>query len=289
MELLRVFNNNVVLARNDAGQEVVLTGRGLGFQAKAGQPVDASKVVRTFVPDEGRNAANFGQLLASIPPEHVDLAAGALEDLRDELEGPLPSSTVVGLADHLSFAIKRTQANIVVDYPLRAEVVHLYPREVALAERILTTVNAEVEHPLDPDEAMPIALHLVNASFNTGDLSKTYQMTGVFGQVFDIIDSATGHPINRESANAARFITHLRYFFVRASQQTQLTDDLDPLAATMEQAYPDAARCARHIAEVLELRLGNPVTRSETTYLAMHVARLTAGERLQAQPQGDQP
>ncbi|WP_399552301.1 CAT RNA binding domain-containing protein, partial [uncultured Bifidobacterium sp.] len=30
VEILRVFNNNVVLA-NDHGREVILTGRGLGF------------------------------------------------------------------------------------------------------------------------------------------------------------------------------------------------------------------------------------------------------------------
>ena len=50
MEILRVFNNNVVLARGQDGSEVVLTGRGLGFQAKPGGTVDESKVARTFVP-----------------------------------------------------------------------------------------------------------------------------------------------------------------------------------------------------------------------------------------------
>lgn len=100
-----------------------------------------------------------------------------------------PASTLVALADHPSFAIKRSRSNIVVDYPLRAEVVHLYPREVALAERIVASVNAELEVPLDPDEAMPIALHLVNSSFNAGDLSQTYLMTGVFSQIFDVIEN----------------------------------------------------------------------------------------------------
>ena len=108
MELLRVFNNNVVLARDAAGREVVLTGRGLGFQARTGQAVDMTKVVRTFVPDAGRNADNVAQLLASIPPEHIDLAALALDEVRADLDRELPSSTVVALADHLSFAIKRT-------------------------------------------------------------------------------------------------------------------------------------------------------------------------------------
>lgn len=286
MELLRVFNNNVVLARDAAGREVVLTGRGLGFQARTGQAVDMTKAVRTFVPDAGRNADNFAQLLASIPPEHIDLAALALDEVRADLDRELPSSTVVALADHLSFAIKRTRANIVVDYPLRAEVVHLYPHEVALAERIVARVNRELETPLHPDETMPIALHLVNASFNTGDLSATYQMTGVFSQIFEVIEGSLGHPLDRDSANAARFITHLRYFFVRAHDQQQLDDDLEPLAVSMEQTYPDAARCARRVAEILELRLGAPVTRSETTYLTMHVARLTSGER-RSQPDGD--
>ena len=57
MEILRVFNNNVVLAKGGDGGEVILTGRGLGFQAKPGQTVDESKVVRTFVPSDGRDTA----------------------------------------------------------------------------------------------------------------------------------------------------------------------------------------------------------------------------------------
>lgn len=36
MEILRVFNNNVVLAKGGDGGEVILTGRGLGFQGQAG-------------------------------------------------------------------------------------------------------------------------------------------------------------------------------------------------------------------------------------------------------------
>ncbi|GAB2490672.1 PRD domain-containing protein [Luteococcus sediminum] len=279
MELLRVFNNNVVLARAASGDEVVLTGRGLGFQARPGQLVDESKVVHTFVPDAGRNADNFAALLAAIPPEHLDLAARALDAVRGDLPQGYPSSTLVALADHLSFAIKRARSGIEVDYPLRAEVAHLYPQEIATAERLLERVNAELDQPLHPDEAMPVALHLVNASFNGGDLSKTYQMTGVFNQVFDIIESAMDAPLDRNSVNSARFITHLRYFFVRAHAGEQLHDDLSPLSASIEQTYPDAARSARRVAEILELRLGAPVTHSETTYLAMHIARLASAER----------
>ncbi|SPF67112.1 CAT RNA binding domain [Propionibacterium ruminifibrarum] len=45
MEVLRVFNNNVVLARDELGREVVVTGRGVGFKKKSGDPVDPALTV----------------------------------------------------------------------------------------------------------------------------------------------------------------------------------------------------------------------------------------------------
>ncbi|MFV0451801.1 MAG: CAT RNA binding domain-containing protein, partial [Propioniciclava sp.] len=36
MKVLRVLNNNVVLALDDNGGEVILTGRGLGHDARPG-------------------------------------------------------------------------------------------------------------------------------------------------------------------------------------------------------------------------------------------------------------
>ena len=39
MQLLRVFNNNVVLARRGM-EDVIVTGRGIGFQAQPGAEVD---------------------------------------------------------------------------------------------------------------------------------------------------------------------------------------------------------------------------------------------------------
>lgn len=40
MRVLRVLNNNVVISRDPQDQEVILTGRGIGFRAQPGQKVD---------------------------------------------------------------------------------------------------------------------------------------------------------------------------------------------------------------------------------------------------------
>lgn len=167
---------------------MVLTGRGLGYQARPGQPVDESEVVRVFVLDDNRDTDNFAAMLASIAPEHVQRG----------LEGM---------------------------FPLRAEVSHLYPRELLWAEKMVAAINEELDTQLPADEAVPIALHLVNAAFNQGNLALTYRMTGIFSQIFDMIESAFGEPLDRNFVNVARFITHLRYFFVRVHSHEQLGDD----------------------------------------------------------------
>ncbi|MHA7299532.1 PRD domain-containing protein [Pseudarthrobacter sp. MDT3-1] len=278
MEILRVFNNNVVLARSGSS-EVILTGRGLGFQAKPGQQIDQSKVLRTFVPEDGRDPDHLGAMVAAIPPEHVLLAEEALDAGRAEMH--IPASTVlsVALADHLSFAIKRMRQGIDFDYPLRAEVSHLYPAELRAARRILEFVSARLEKPLADDEAVAIALHLVNAAFATGDLSYTYQMTGVFTQLFEVLDQAYGRPFDRDTVNAARFITHLRYFFVRAGSGKQLDEGASKLRIAIQDSYPDAYATALKLQAVLELRLGEPLTEDEVTYLTLHVARMVNEDR----------
>lgn len=71
MKVLRVFNNNVVLSRDQLGREVVITGRGVGYQKRPGQPIDPALVVRRFVPAD--NPESVGQVLADIPPERLVL------------------------------------------------------------------------------------------------------------------------------------------------------------------------------------------------------------------------
>jgi beta-glucoside operon transcriptional antiterminator len=279
VEILRVFNNNVVLARNGS-REVILTGRGLGFQAKPGQKIDPAKVLRTFVPEDGRDPDHLGAMVAAIPPEHLVLAEQALEAGRAELSIPHSSVLSIALADHLSFAIRRLQLGMPFDYPLRAEVSHLYPEELLAARRILAHVNAQLEVPLADDEAVPITLHLVNAGFATGDLSYTYQMTGVFAQLFEVLEQAYERPFDRNSVNAARFITHLRYFFVRANSGKQLEESAGKLREAIRDSYPDAYSTARKLQSVLELRLGEPLTEDEVTYLTLHVARMVDEDRL---------
>ncbi|MDO5076179.1 PRD domain-containing protein [Corynebacterium sp.] len=270
MNILRVLNNNVVLAVDESGGEVILTGWGVGFQTKPGRPVDQAKVQRVFLPEGHRSSDHLGEQLAAIPPDYIAAADDAIRAV-----GRAPgTATVVALADHLHQAALRATKVLEEHHPLATEVKHLYPEEYADAQRILSAVCTQLCLTLPQVESVAIALHLVNAGLREGDLSDTYLMTGVFSQLFEIIEQSYGIVVPRESVTAARFVTHMRYLFVRARQGTQLREGMAVLSQSLNAEHPEAVACAAKLAAVLALRLGEPLTDDEIAYLALHVARL---------------
>ncbi|MCL8493992.1 PRD domain-containing protein [Corynebacterium sp. B5-R-101] len=270
MQLLRVFNNNVVLARRGA-EDVIVTGRGIGFQAHPGTEVDPAKVVKVFVPDSGRDPDHMAAMIAGIPGEYVQLVIDAMHsvDMSEALRSKL--TLVVAIADHIHGAVNRGNA---VSYPLEAEVRHLYADDFALAQQLLTAINGGLHKPLAPDEAVAITLHLVNAGFAVGDLSGTYRMTGLIQQILAVIGSHIDTELNSEDISVARFITHLRYLFVRMAEHQQLDSDDRQVATAISARYPDAVETAQMVANLIELRLDNTLTPDEVSYLTLHIARL---------------
>lgn len=270
MQLLRVFNNNVVLARRGA-EDVIVTGRGIGFQAHPGTEVDPAKVVKVFVPDSGRDPDHMAAMIAGIPGEYVQLVIDAMHsvDMSEALRSKL--TLVVAIADHIHGAVNRGNA---VSYPLEAEVRHLYAEDFALAQQLLTAINGGLHKPLAPDEAVAITLHLVNAGFAVGDLSGTYRMTGLIQQILAVIGSHIDTELNSEDISVARFITHLRYLFVRMAEHQQLDSDDRQVATAISARYPDAVETAQMVANLIELRLDSALTPDEVSYLTLHIARL---------------
>jgi beta-glucoside operon transcriptional antiterminator len=276
VEVLRVFNNNLVLARDESGTELILTGRGLGFQAKPGDPVVRDRIVRVFRPDDGRDPDHLAGLLAGIPPEHVQLVTDALVEVGLERIATKPA-LVVAMADHVGFALTRAADGQTVDYPLLAEVTNLYAEEHAQATALLAAINARVPTPLPPTEAVGLALHLVNAGFATGDLAYSYTMTGLIQQFLDVIAGAHGVALPPASVSVGRFVTHLRYLFVRIHQRRQLDDARhSEVGDAIRRTYPDEAETADRLARLVELRLQAALTPDEVSYLALHVARMVA-------------
>ena len=279
-----MLNNNVVLARDEIGREAILTGRGLGFQRKRGQDVDASLISRRYILAD--NAQSVAEVIAVIPLERLALIERVFRKAARGLNTDVPSSTLIAVVDHINQAMERVRQGLAMDYPLRAEVAHLHPEELQLAEAMVEEINAAQEVQLPGGEAVALALHLFTAAIGAPSAQAASEQSRLIGQVMGLLEKSFGEAFDADSVNAARFAVHLRYFLVRARTAVQIEDGTSFLVAeALRISDPDAYRVARRIRDLLEIRLNTIVTDDETAYLALHIARLTSS--LQQTTQSD--
>lgn len=186
----------------------------------------------------------------------------------------------IALCDHIELALRRIKTGETLQYPLQAEVEHLYHAEYVQAGMFLKSLNtlltANDHPPLPAHESIAVALHLVNAGFAGGNLAHTYTMTGLIQQVIDVIGATFGVRLDQTSVNTARLITHMRYLFVRIFQGKQLTDEISSIAAAIRSSLVAEYACAENINQLISLRLGTELNDNEIAYLAMHISRVTS-------------
>lgn len=284
MRVAKVFNNNVVLATGDDGVEVVLMGRGLGFGARTGDRVDEERVERRFGPGGSRTPERIAAFLAEIPSPHLAVTEEIVEEGRRELGEHVGGHVVIPLADHLSFAVRRAREGVTIPYPLRNEVLHLYPNEVSFSRRALCLIRERLGVDLPEVEAIPIALHFVNAQFDSPDLSRVVELTEAFSTILDQVGAYYGIDLDEDSLEVARFVTHLRYLARRQERGTAHHDGLDGLYAALRASHPRAVTCAQTVGTVLHQRYGWQIGQDETLYLTLHIGRLTAAAEAERSP-----
>lgn len=286
--IVQVFNNNVVLAERD-GDRAVLLGRGIGFGRAAGALVDAATVQELFRPVGAQPPEQLARLIAELRPEILVLARDLAETASFMCEVEIPDSTVVAMADHIRFAIDRAVQGVVLPNPLQWEVSHLYPREFSFGRRALHQIKQVSGVGLPEEEAVSLALHVVNAQFvqqgaNPSGLARTAQVTRLLTRTFDVIDAATGNAeLDRDSMAAARFITHLRFLLRRMLDRGPEPHapelSMLKLGTKISDEYPVAYAIAGKVIMMLQLELDTQCSEDEVIYLTLHIARLMHNPR----------
>lgn len=272
MKVLKALSHNAVLLTDDVG-ELVVIGKGIGFQKKAGDPVDMSLADQTFRPTAPGGVDRLAALIEQIPVEDIAIAAEVIRLGGDRL-GEHSDNLLIPLADHISFALRRERSGMTITYPLADEVIHLYPHEVALAREALALIETVSGVRLPEIEAVPLALHFVNARFETTSLAPAVEMTETFAQILDLVRYDHVMEIDAGSLDATRFITHLRYLFLRHERGGVATSD-PAMVEAVRSGTPAAYRSAEKVKALLERKLGWTVGGDEVLYLALHIHRLT--------------
>ncbi len=80
LRVRKVYNNNVVLAVREDGEEFILLGKSIGFNIRPGREVAPSSVERLFVPLSGRDGDSIARWVSQLSLEDVRLAVEIVEE-----------------------------------------------------------------------------------------------------------------------------------------------------------------------------------------------------------------
>ena len=253
MKISKVINNNVLSAFDENGQEVVLMGRGLGFKAKTGDDIDESRVQKVFCIENSALSRQFQEMISNIPMEHMQISADIISYTKNECGMELNQSIYVALTDHINFAIERYRKGIALTNAILWEIRQFYRREYLVGEYALRLFAERLDIHFQEDEAGFIALHFVNAEYNT-DIHDTYMITDVIQKGIEIVKAEYQKALDEKS---------MHY------DEEQAFSDL------IELKYPREYACARKIADYIEAQYDCTVTKEEIMYLAIHIRRIT--------------
>lgn len=269
----RIYNNNVVLALDAHNRSVVLIGSGLGFGSSRGTLIRREDIEALYVP-EMESAGKAAQALAGIP-QGVIRTAQAIVRLSAPRGHPRSfDALLLPLADHLHLALERARTGVRVDMPLTWEVRTLYPEEYAMGVLAVDTVKKQLGVDLPAEEASAFALHFLSIGFARRDMEQTIRMTRSLDLIFHALEDELGHPLDRGSDVCLRFVTHLRYLFVRLADSRPTSPLPSEVVDSLASTIPGHMNTATRIARLLEFEWHTDVTRNEQAYIALHLHRL---------------
>ncbi len=280
MRIKKVINNNILCAEDDKGDELIVTGRGIGFQRRRGEIIDPAAVERTYRMEEKSGQRKLQELVEKIPMEHLNLTENLIGHIRSEIPQKLNESLLITLADHISFAILRKAQGMEFSNPLKGSIMCYYPTEYHLGQYCLKIIREQLGVTLHEDEAAFIALHIVNAELNT-NMSEMYDITRLIEGTIAVVEYFYQKQFDRESLDFNRFVVHLRYFAQRLFQGKIMEDAQGERDEMFRQLIMNNCKehykCAQCIAEFIKNTYQKELSDEELTYLTIHLKRINLG------------
>lgn len=270
LRITKKINNNVALALDSAGKELIVFGRGVGFPAMPYELTDLSKIQRTFYDIK----SSYVEMTAALPEDLILLAADIVELARCDLDCDLNPNLPITLADHLNFAIERFQTGMEAHNPLAYDIAHFYPAEMALGRQALDIIRERRHITLPESEATSIALHLINGEMENNDMHATMTTTKVIRDVTDIIEHTLKIALDTSGFNYSRFVMHLRYLLQRMQQGTQEVNGMSSAMRQLVREYPDIYYCTTKVVAYFAKQFQWECSDDERLYLFMHINRL---------------
>ncbi|MFA3778691.1 BglG family transcription antiterminator LicT [Yersinia sp. 1652 StPb PI] len=274
MDVIKVLNNSLVLSVDANNNEVIVMGKGIGFNSKIGDAIDAGKIEKVYVVQKNQTSREYVRLIENTPEEYISLVQNIMSDANASLKGKLSEQLFFTLTDHITFAIERFHKGISIQNRLLYEVKRFYPHEFSIAQQAVKYLNEKLNIQLPEEEAGNIAFHLVNGQTDIQSMESTLLSVKMLKDIFNIIKYHFNVVIDQDSLNYQRFLTHMQFFIQRMIESNQIETKDDFIFEQMIREYPGEYRCSMLIGEYIKNLLSITLSNDEMLYLIIHLVRI---------------
>lgn len=274
MVINRLLNNNVVITVDSNGEEIIVMGKGIGYQRSKGDAIDEEKINKVFRISNKEISNKFEELLNSIPIQYMKLCDEIIEYAQDKLNKKLNERIYISLSDHIYTAIQRIKNGIIVKNALLWEIKRFYIDEFEIGMKALEIIKERTKVTLPDDEAGFIAFHIVSAQLNE-EQPMVQGITKLINEILTIVRIHFGVQFKEESVFYYRFITHLKFFAQRLFLDNTYNGDADEeLLSMIKRKYSKEFECIIKIRTFIQKKYKYNLTSDEMIYLTIHIAKV---------------
>ena len=244
MQITKIVNNNIVISEDKNHKEVVLMGKGLGFQKHKGDEIKLSQIEKTYVMKDHGMTQRFREMLTDIPIERVKICNKIIQYAKDTLQKNINDNIYVSLTDHINFAIERVEMGVPFQNPFLWEIKKFYYQEYLIGK---------------------VAIGMI----------EMVSMTKLVNDILKIVDKHFGEQIDKESVFYERFITHLKFFAQRVYIGKEVKSDDTEFQEIIRNKYHECIECVDEIKDYVKKTCNHDITDEELMYLTVHIKRVT--------------
>ncbi len=271
LQVAKVLNNNVIIADHPQYEEVVVIGKGIGFNRKASDHIPLDVVEKMFILTNQQEQEQYKQLATQIDERIIEVINEIIHYINKESKTPLNEHIHIALTDHIAFAIKRAEQGMTVQNPFLYETREMYPAEYRLAEHALDIINKRLGISLEEDEIGFVALHIYSA-LTDQHITEIKSHSRLIADMIKVVEDSLHLKIAGDSLDYSRLLTHLRFAIerIRRGEKVAATHRLEEM---LKSEYPEVYSLAWKLTKMMEKRLRRPVYAAEVSYLTMHLQR----------------
>lgn len=270
MRSIKIFNNNAVSAVMPDGREIIVLGKGIGFNKRPGDEIN-DRLAEKIYYVQSEMQTKFLQMLQDVQPDVME-AAEQITALAERNGFAMSNQATISLVDHIGFAIERQKEGMTLPNLLLSETQLLYRREYDLGCKALEIIRSCCGVELPIDEAGYIALHILSISV---DQNAAYDILKFVKGALDIIKQTYGVVLDGESIDTMRLITHLKFLAQRIFQNSGWEDEgMESMYEMLLDRHPKNRACLTRLEEYCRTAFGYTLNLQEKFYLLVHLTKI---------------